>query len=232
VKTLAKNPSLSPICLKVIGNLLTGDNSDIDEMINYGVIELLDNFIDSSVLIQQKESIWALSNIAAGSKKNVDNLISTKTFKKIIEKIKNLSKQSLEILLECVWTVSNAISGCDIELSIKLIDLEILQVLIHIFDKIDNEVILIVALNGLSSLFRLGEPMKQLNFGEGNVKNPIVEKFCYFGGHFQLEKLQNHKNSEVYNKTEEIVRQFFNFEDYDTVDIDYTNNDNIQEKGK
>jgi len=188
--------------------------------------------MDSPILLQQKESIWALSNIAAGSRKNVETLILSNAYKKIIEKIKNLSKITLEILLECVWTISNTISGCDIELCIKLIDLDIIQILIHVFDKIENEVILLVALNGLSSLFKFGEPMKQFCLGEGNVKNPIVEKFCYYGGHCQLEKLQNHKVSEVYNKTEEIVRQYFNFEDYEAVEIDYQNNDNANEEKK
>ena len=226
VKTLAKNPSLAPICLKAIGNLLTGDNNDIDELLYYGVIEVLEGFLDSPILIHQKEAVWALSNIAAGSRSHVERLIISNAFIKVLKKIKNLAKINLEILLECIWTLSNAISGCDIELSIKLLDMEVLQIFIHIFDRIDNDLSLVIALNGLNSLFRFGEPMKQLMCGDGNAKNPIVEKFCYYGGHVYLEKLMNNKSSEVYNKTDEIVRQYFNFEDYDAVNIDYENNNN------
>lgn len=234
MKTLGKNPSLAPICLKVIGNLLTGDNGDIDELINYGVIELLESFLDSPHILQQKESVWALSNIAAGSKNNIERLIPTRALTKVIEKIKNLTKINLEVLLECVWTIANTVSGCDIELSIKLLEMDILQTFIHILDKVENDIILLVALNGLNSLFKIGEPMKQLICGDGNIKNPIVDRFCYFGGHVQLEKLLNHKIIEVYNKTDEIVRQYFNFEDYEVIentynnDIDNNNKNSIQ----
>lgn len=224
VKTLVKNPTLASVCLKVIGNLLTGDNNDIDELVNYGVIEVLEPFLDSPVLMQQKESVWALSNISAGSRSHVEHIIVSNAFKKVLEKIKNLSKIQQELLLECIWTLSNTISGCDIELSIKLLDMEVLQIFIHLFDNVDNDIILVVALNGLSSLFRFGEPMKQLMCGDGNAKNPIVEKFCYYGGHVFLEKLINHKSADVYNKIDEIVRQYFNFEDYEAVKIDYDNN--------
>lgn len=226
VKTLAKNPSLGPICLKVIGNLLTGDSSDIEEIINYGVIEVLESYLDSPVLIQQKEALWALSNIGASTRSHVERLITSSAFPKVLEKLKNLSNINLEILLECIWTLGNAISGCDMELSIKLLEMEVLQIYIHILDRVDNDMILVVAINGLASLFKFGEPLKQLIGGDGNIKNPIVEKFCYYGGHVYLEKLMNHKSTEVYNKTDEIVRHFFNFEDYDAASIDYENDGN------
>lgn len=218
---MAKSSSIGPICLKVIGNLLTGDSTDIEELLNYGVIEVLESYLDSPTLIQQKEALWGLSNIGASNKSHVERLINSSAFTKVLDKLKNLSKYNLEIILECVWTLGNAISGCDMELSIKLFEMEVLQIYIHILDMVDNDMILVVALNGLASLFKFGEPLKQLISGDGNVRNPIVEKFCYHGGHVHLQKLMNHKSTEVYNKTDEIVRTFFDFEDYDAEVIAY-----------
>jgi len=187
--------------------------------------------LDSPVFMQQKEALWGLSNIGASIRSHVERLIISNAFRKVLEKLKNIKKYGLEIILECVWTLGNAISGCDMELSIKLLEMEVLQIFIHILDMVNNDMILVVALNGLASLFKFGEPLKQLLSGDGSMRNPIVERFCYYGGHVHLEKLMNHKSSEVFNKTDEIVRSFFSFEDYDAAVITYDDQRNINKDG-
>ncbi len=226
MKTLSKNPSLTAVCLKVIGNLLTGELNDIEELLNYGVINALEFFLDSQISMQQKEAVWALSNIAASNKAHIERLINSSAFAKVLEKIKSLSKINMEILLECVWTLSNAVSGADIELVIKLLDLDALNIFISVLERVENDMILVVALNGLNSLFRLGEPLKQLNFQDANPKNPIIERFLYLGGHLYLEKLMNHKSTEVYSITYEIIKDYFSYGEQEVVEIGYNNDGN------
>lgn len=207
VKNIGKNPSLIGICVKVIGNILTGDAQDIDEMISYGVFDTLAVYLNSSSLLIQKETIWGLSNIAAGTKKQISQLINSNIFPRLFEKLYS-SSFNVEIAVECVWTICNCISGADMELAVKLLNMNVLQALIYVFENFEFDIILILALEGLRSFFFLGEPLREIN---GN--NFILEKFCQYGGHHSLEKLQNHKSNELYLKLEQLVKEFFNTEE-------------------
>ena len=201
IKNLCQNQTIMSVCLKVIGNLLAGEACDVDELINYGILDVLGKYLNSSTVIMQKEAAWALSNIAAGTKNQVAKLIDSPVF---LELLKKTYDPNLEVVCECVWTVSNTISGSDLELAIKLIQVGVLEAFISILERIEHEMILIIALEGLSYMFKFGELFKEIH-----NKNLVVEKFCSLGGHFFLEKLQSHKLNAVYLKVETIINDYF-----------------------
>ena len=206
VKNIAKNPSLSGICIKLIGNILAGESEDCDEMIGYGVFDIFINLINiSNTLESQKEILWAISNITAGTRTNIKLFIQSNLIKVLLTKANQIN--SVEVMTEFIWIFSNAIMGAEIEDIFNLLKLGVMDVYINNLNNFNNPKVLLVTLEGLKFLFRFGD-MSNLNM----KKNEIVDAFCNLGGHLGLERISNHENIEVYETTELLIKEFFKYD--------------------
>jgi hypothetical protein len=197
------NISLMEAPLRLIGNILTGDDHTIDEMLKYGVIQFLEKYLNSQYATLRREATWCLSNIAAGTKNQISNLISSSAMPKIYELVKDSNN---DVVRESIWVVSNCLTGSDLDMCIKLANQNVLSPIIYVLVHHSEPCILGITLEGLKRFFEHGEVIKQ--FGNGN--NPFVEAFISGGGVDHLEKLQHHKNNEIYYTSSEILEIFFN----------------------
>jgi hypothetical protein len=206
VNTIGYNPSFSGIIIKLIGNILTGDSQDVNEMVKYGVIELLENLYINNNSQQnpllEKEILWAISNITAGNISDINFFMRSKFVKILFEKAYVIRNNNL--MIELIWIFSNAISGGGVEVACDLIKMGILEMYVYIIDNFEAEIIILVALAGLRSLFGHGEIVKPLT-----EKNPILESFCKLGGISSLEKLSNSNKNEISMKVEQIIKEYF-----------------------
>jgi hypothetical protein len=175
-------------------------------MISYGVMDLFSNLINTSSCLEiQKEILWAISNITAGTNTNIKLFIQSNLIKILLSKANQIN--SVKVMTEFVWIFSNAIMGAEIEDVYNLLKFGVLNVFINNLNNFDNPKVLCVTLEGLGFLFKFGEL--------GNLtmqKNEIVEAFCNLGGHLGLEKISSHENKEVYKKSELLIKEFFKFE--------------------
>jgi len=206
VNNIGYNPSLTGIIIKLIGNILTGDSLDINEMLKYGVLDLLENLYKNNNNkknpLLEKEILWAISNVTAGTQSDINFFMKSNFLKILIEKAYTINNNC--IMIEYIWIFSNAISGGGVEIACELIKMGILEIYVYIIDNFEIEVILIVALEGLRSLFNYGEIVKSLT-----EKNHIVESFCKLGGILSLERLCNSNKNEICMKTEQVIKEYF-----------------------
>jgi importin subunit alpha-1 len=62
-----RNIAISVPCLRAIGNVVTGDDSQTENVIQAGALEALNNIIYHEKKTVRKEVCWSLSNITAGN---------------------------------------------------------------------------------------------------------------------------------------------------------------------
>jgi hypothetical protein len=189
--------------VKLIGNILTGDDHIIDEMLKLGIIEFLEKYLNSKYSTIRREATWCLSNIAAGTKYQINTLISSTVMPKIYELVKDSSN---DVVRECIWVISNCLSGSDLDMCIKLANQNVVNAIIYVIIHHSEPSIIGITLEGLKKFFEHGEVIKQFSDG----KNPFVEEFFSAGGVDYLEKLKQHKNNEIFLISSEILELFFN----------------------
>lgn len=205
-KDTSANLSLLEAPLRIVGNLMTGDDQMLDEALKLGVIEYLELFLNSQYGTLRREATWSLANIGAGTKNQIQTLIQSGVLPKIYELVKDPSK---EVAREAIWVCSNCLTGSDLDMTINLaksgIMMPILYVIVHYLDP--N--LLGIALEGLKQMFLQGEVIKQI----GNGRNPFVDHFIAEGGTEHLERLQNHANNEIYSQVISILDNYFESEE-------------------
>lgn len=87
-------------CLKIIGNIVTGNPLQTQAVIDSGVLTYLGKLIFHEKKTIRKESCWVISNIAAGTQQQIKALI-VNDFLPILEHvIKNDEPEVINILID------------------------------------------------------------------------------------------------------------------------------------
>lgn len=201
------NPALLELPLRIIGNLLTGDDIMIDQLISYGVIPVIAKHLRSDYIQLRREATWALSNIASGTKSQINALIESGCLQVVFDLVKDTN---IDVVRESIWVCSNCLSGSDIELCIKLVKIGIMDPIIYTIANHLEPSILVIALEGLKSMFIQGNVIKEIS---SNIENPFVSNFVNRGADIYLEKLQHHNNNDVYLAVIHILDNFFKIVD-------------------
>lgn len=82
--------------LRSIGNIVSGSDLQTQAVIDAGVLNVLPQLMRHPKASVQKEAVWALSNIAAGPCKQIQQLITCGLLPPLVDKLKNVSRS---------WTV-------------------------------------------------------------------------------------------------------------------------------
>ena len=191
--------------LRIMGNLMTSEDSTTEELIKFGVIKVIDRFLFYPQGHIRKEAAWCRSNIAAGTKNQISALIDFGIIKKLEELVKD---SVLDVAREAIWTISNCLSGSDLDLAFKLATNGAIQPILYVLKNHKEPSILGISMEGLNCLFNQGDIVRQLN----NGYNPFVNFFEKEGGVDELLRLQNHENYEVYKLSVDLLERYFKTE--------------------
>jgi uncharacterized protein YuzB (UPF0349 family) len=187
--------------LRILGNLLAGNAMQCEQLIGYGCISYCSRFLNNKFSIVRREAAWCLSNIAAGTLSQIQALVQSDVIPKLCELVKG---SDLEVAREAMWVISNCLSGADLDTSIALVKLQVIDTILFVVSSISDQTILGVTLEGLRQLFIQGEALKMIN-----ESNPFVQNFNNKGGMEYLSRLQCHQSEDVYKSTTEILLQFY-----------------------
>lgn len=100
--------------LKAVGNILSGDESMTQAMIELQVVPSLLWLVDYPNSKIRKEALWSLSNIAAGSQSQIQALIDASVVPRIMPFMKDWaseSKEEKERYEETAWLLANILSS-------------------------------------------------------------------------------------------------------------------------
>lgn len=77
--------------LKLLGNMTLGTDVQVQRLIDIGLLDILYSYLNTSNLKLLKETIWGISNIAAGTLSQINRIYESKILDKIIEYIITLT---------------------------------------------------------------------------------------------------------------------------------------------
>ena len=79
-----ENVAIAIPCLRTIGNIVTGDDSQTQMAVDAGLVEALNKIIEHPKKTIRKETCWVLSNITAGTELQVQKCLDTGIIDKLI----------------------------------------------------------------------------------------------------------------------------------------------------
>ena len=188
-------------CLRIIGNIASGNANQTQKLLDLGVLNYLKKTIFSQYKQIRKESAWILSNIAAGTQKQIETLINEDILPILSRSIK---EDIPEIKKECIWAVCNLTSVENPKYLEKILQQGILNIICECL-KMDDAKYLAVCLEAFGNLLAFGKKSNP----DPNAPNPIVEEVDKMGMFDVLEKLQLHPVEIVYEKTLRLLENYF-----------------------
>ncbi|KFK42624.1 hypothetical protein AALP_AA1G019500 [Arabis alpina] len=194
--------------LRTIGNIVTGDDIQTQEVINNqalpGLLALLNNTYKKSI---KKETCWTISNITAGNVNQIQEVIQAGIFEPLIFLLQN---GEFDVKKEAVWAISNATSGGNHDQIKFLVSIGCIKPLCDLLLCPDPRVVT-VTLEGLENILRVGEAEKELgNSGDYNHYAQMIEDV---EGLEKIENLQSHDNNEIYEKAVKMLESYWAEED-------------------
>jgi len=207
------NPYLNILVptLRILGNILSCEEDGPTNIVlqNPNFIKKLHKLIFHEKKAVRREACWALSNIAAGEPEHIDLIIN---YPKIVHQIiKIVLSDNPEVKKEAGWILSNATSNADKDQIKKMVKLGILDCLGTLVKEEDENADMIkIGLEGLENMLRQG---KEIASQEG-TENLLLIEMESKGVITRIEKLQEHKNSDIYEKALAIIEEHYVLEDF------------------
>ena len=202
--------------LRTLGNIVSGDEEQTQTVVDVNVFPSLVMLLSHHKKNVRKETCWMLSNIAAGSYSQLDSLVMTPL---LIDNvlIQMSSTTEWDVRKEATWVICNVATGGSSKHIRSLVEKNAMK---HICDLLDvgDVRILLVAMEALEAILKFGSYLQEAE-----------KKFFYmvddFGGIDKLEQLQEHENTEIYNKAIKLLETYFGGAEEDSENLMPATND-------
>uniref|UniRef100_A0A672JEX5 Importin subunit alpha n=1 Tax=Salarias fasciatus TaxID=181472 RepID=A0A672JEX5_SALFA len=162
--------------------LLNHEDTYVMVVIDAGCLEVLPKLLRHSKSSVQKEAAWALSNIAAGPSKQIQQLINCGLFAPLVELLRSGYFKSQR---EAVWVVKNITIRGTMDQMIFVIRIGALEAIIRLLQVPDAKVVMVI-LDTINNLVMAAEKS-----GETEGVCRLIKEL---GGFAHIEMLQNHEN--------------------------------------
>merc|ERR1712224_985064 len=186
--------------LRILGNFASGNEIQTQAVIDAGIINVSLTVLDNPKKSLRKEMCWLLSNISAGSQRQISSLLKVP---KVAEKLIEFSMQAdWETRKEAVWAVSNACTGGSDSQVMFMVKQNAIEAMISVLDINDSRLV-VVGLEAINNILTVSDR-------QGQAYTIILDEL---GGLEKIEELQNHGDHAVYQKAVEIIERFFDGEE-------------------
>ncbi|XP_031103010.1 importin subunit alpha-4 [Ipomoea triloba] len=205
---LHHSPSVLIPALRTVGNIVTGDDTQTQYVIDNQVLMCLYRLLtENHKKSIKKEACWTISNITAGNKAQIKAVIESNI---ILPLVCLLQHAEFDIKKEAAWAISNATSGGSNEQIRFLANQGCIKPLCDLLICPDPRIVT-VCLEGLDNILKVGEADKKLGMNDGiNIYAQMIDE-CE--GLDKIENLQTHDNTEIYEKAVKILEKYWGDED-------------------
>ena len=192
-------------CLRMLANLVTGEDSVTQRVLEAGYLDVIYPFMSHFCTKLRKEVMWSLSNILAGTHQQIEAVLSRP---KIFQALMNSAKSDVySVQLEACYGICNMTQDCISSQKKKLVEFGAIEALVGLLkNKHLNERAMQVILEGLEAFLSIyGERNDDRSF------NPYADRVEECGGLDVLEdKMSDHNLSEaVYCLLANILQKYW-----------------------
>ena len=186
--------------LRVVGNILFGDEDQTQTMLNLNVLSGLEYLLKGDNKKLRKEACWSLSNIAAGTKSQIQALLDFSSIMDILFDILDCGDYATQ--LEALYVLCNAINGATHEQVRQLVAMGSIKVLC-LYLNIGDEKALKCVIKAVDHI---------LDAGQKDAKVPqhqYVHLFEDNDGDTLLADLHSHHSEEIYKLALSILKKYW-----------------------
>ena len=190
--------SLSP-CLRLLGNLLSGEYNVVDQLISMRVVNFYEAVLANvSKSESKREVLWGLSNLSAGSIQHVHAIIDSPIFDKIVLA---LGDSNYSIKREAVYIIKNCLSNNCVDISTIMLNKGAMKGLVHILQNDSNQELTFYTLKSVAYFVNVDGQSE-------NNGNLFISEFEALGGRPALEKLTMNQESEISVLAKNILEKY------------------------
>jgi hypothetical protein len=189
--------------LRTIGNIVTGTDQQTQVVMEAKAMIPLVNLLSNPAKNIRKETCWTISNITAGTHTQIQQVLR---FNAVPPLVRILMDDVFDVKKEAAWALSNITSGGTPDQIRYLISQNVVEALCGLLDGHDAKVI-IVALEALQNLLERGK-----TDSADPESNPVADTVEECQGLDQIERLQEHDHAEIYQRSTNLIRNYFDLE--------------------
>jgi len=203
--------------LRTIGNIVTGDDSQTQIMLNENPLPALLGTLSCQRKSLRKEACWTISNITAGTATQIQQVIAANLIPSLVNILK---EDQFDVQKEAAWALGNVTSGGTDEQTKFLVSQGCIPALCGIFS-CDDAKIIIVVLDAIEKILEVGKRITGMD-GVNDYADAIED--C--DGLDAIEALQRHENEEIYDKSVKILKNYFDSDEEENMamapEVDHT----------
>jgi hypothetical protein len=210
-----KDKSVSVPILRVCGNMVAGSDETTQKILDMGLLDYITKFI--LLKDQLKETCWIISNITAGTCKQIQMVIDINLVPPILLLLRT---NVWTIKKECMWVLTNLIMGANRDQIEYCENQQIIQSLCRFIPEVIASPKCIIEI--LRAVKRFLERGKK--YGKLEQYRNIIEEY----GLDHIEKLQQYNNEKIYSLVNKILVNYFDTQEEYTWTIPDTNSEYYQ----
>jgi importin subunit alpha-1 len=186
--------------IRCLGNFVTGTDTQTDAVLRAGFLDYAMDLLDHQSKAIKKDTCWILSNIAAGTKDQINALFQNFESNALVAKlVKCAFDAPWDIRKEAVWAICNILTcGTDRHMEC-VVSVNGIQALCNVLQNQSDATLLLAVMDAFEKLLDADEKY------ERNYQVMMDE--C--GGVDHLEELQQHPNNDVFEKASNIILLYF-----------------------
>lgn len=204
---LNPSPAVQTPALRTVGNIVTGNDLQTQFVINNNALPCLLALLSSPKKGIRKEACWTISNITAGNKEQIQAVVDNNIIPPLIQLLTNAE---FDIRKEAAWAISNATSGGNSQQIKFLVQQGCIRPLCDLLTVSDPKIVTI-ALEGLENILKVGD--EDVRLSNGQSQNQMAIFISEAEGLNKIEDLQQHSNTDIYEKCIKILETYFGVEE-------------------
>lgn len=192
------SPVLTPT-IRCLGNFVTGSDIQTQAVLDAGILKHLTQLLRSSKRVIRKETCWLVSNITAGTEKQITSLMRQPG---VMTQLVDLALEApWETRKEALWALSNICTTGNEDHVMSLVQCEGLQPLAEALALTNIEsTVMVACLDAIESVMKVNERHSNLDY---------TRVFDEYDGLDYLENLQQHQSNAVYEKAVALLESYF-----------------------